>query len=213
MMRVVSIGASHGGVEALCVVVAGLPSTFAAPLLIAQHIGCEHSTLPAILSDAGALSASHAIHGEPIEAGHIYVAPPDRHLLAVAGRLELWNGPRENWARPAIDPLFRSVAQAFGPNAVGVVLTGYQDDGTSGLVEIKRCGGIAVVEYPATARASYMPQNALSNVSVDYCLPVSEIAAQLIRLVNESSDRAVAKRLLAYRSDRRRPQARKPYLH
>jgi two-component system chemotaxis response regulator CheB len=138
MARVIAIGASHGGVEALRAVVGRLPADFPAPILVALHIGAEESILPSILEDSGALSASHAYNGERLRPGHIYVAPPDRHLIVVDGRAGLSHGPRENWVRPAIDPLFRSLAEAHGPEAVGVVLTGRLNDGTAGLFEIKR---------------------------------------------------------------------------
>jgi two-component system chemotaxis response regulator CheB len=141
--------------------------------------------LPSILTDAGPLVASHAQHGETMQPGHIYIAPPDRHLLVVDGRLELSHGPRENYVRPAIDPMFRSVAQAYDGNAIGIVLTGRLNDGTSGLYEIKRCGGTAIVQDPANAEAPSMPQSALDHVAIDYCLPPDSIAQQLVSLVKE----------------------------
>jgi two-component system chemotaxis response regulator CheB len=189
MGSVVAIGASQGGVEALRKIAAGLPARFPAPVMVILHTGAEPSILPSILMEAGPLPALHARHGEALEPGRIYVAPPDRHLIAVDGRLELSHGPRENWARPAIDPTFRSLAEAFGREAIGVVLTGLLNDGTSGLYEIKRRGGVALVQDPATAEAPSMPRSAIDNVEIDFCLPLEEMAGQLVRLVARRSER------------------------
>jgi two-component system, chemotaxis family, protein-glutamate methylesterase/glutaminase len=183
--RIVVIGGSQGGVQALRTVLAGLPAGFPVPLLVVQHIGAMESVLPAILSDAGALDAAFAAHGELLEPGRIYVAPPDHHMLVNDGVVELSRGPRENWARPAVDPLFRSAARFHGPDVIGVLLSGRLNDGTAGLYEIKRQGGIAMVQTPREAQAPDMPQSALDNVPVDYCLPIAEMPRLLIRLANE----------------------------
>jgi two-component system chemotaxis response regulator CheB len=116
------------------------------------------------------MPATHAEDGMPLQAGTIYVAPPDHHLIVWPGRLRLSRGPRENRARPAIDPLFRSAAASYGPDVIGVVLTGWLDDGIAGLLAIKDGGGIAVVQDPASARAPDMPRNALKHVAVDHCV-------------------------------------------
>jgi two-component system chemotaxis response regulator CheB len=110
-------------------------------------------------------------------------------LLVVDGYLELTRGPRENWARPAIDPLFRSAALWYGPDAIGIILTGRLNDGTSGLYEIKRHGGMAIVQTPVEAEAPGMPQSALDNVPIDYCVPVAEMPRLLMRLAAEPSQR------------------------
>jgi two-component system chemotaxis response regulator CheB len=133
--------------------------------------------------------ATFARHGEKLEPGRIYVAPPDHHLLLENDHLELSRGPRENWARPAIDPLFRSAAQSHGPDVIGIVLSGRLNDGTAGLFEIKRHGGIAVVQTPAEAEAPDMPKNALEHVAVDYCLPIKEISRLLVRLADLPSQK------------------------
>ena len=185
MPKIIAIGASQGGVQVLQTIVSGLPSDFPASVLVVLHIGAEPSMLPSILSAAGSLPVCHATHLQTIQPGHIYIAPPDRHLLVADGRLELSHGPRENYVRPAIDPLFRSVAEHYGSDAVGVVLTGRLNDGTAGLFEIKRRGGIAIVQDPTNAEAPPMPKSALDNVAVDFCLPVDAIAAQLVRLTME----------------------------
>jgi two-component system, chemotaxis family, protein-glutamate methylesterase/glutaminase len=180
--RVVVIGASAGGVTALRTMVAALPHDFAAPILVVQHIGNRASILPELLSRSGPLPAAHAEDNEPLRAGRIYVAPPDVHLTVLEDRVRLQAGPKENHTRPAIDPLFRSAALSFGPRAIGVVLTGGLDDGTSGLQAIKMCDGVAVVQDPATAEDPSMPRSALAYVKVDHCLPVHEMAPLLVSL-------------------------------
>jgi two-component system, chemotaxis family, protein-glutamate methylesterase/glutaminase len=186
MAPIVAIGASQGGVDALHRLVSHLPADFPAAILIVVHVGRGPSLLPSILNDIRRLPASHAIHGERIRPGHIYVAPPDHHLLVKDGELRLSRGPRENWTRPAIDPLFRCVAEEYGPAGIGVILTGNLSDGTVGLYEIKRRGGVAIVQDPGEAEARSMPMSALNNVAVDYCLPLAELPALLMRLVKEA---------------------------
>ena len=180
---VVVIGASAGGVEALQALVAQLPYEFGAALLVVLHIGTRRSALPEILTRAGQLPAAWAADGEPIRPGRIHVAPPDRHLLIASDgvRLSLSRGPAENRTRPAIDPLFRSAASAFGPRVLGVVLSGALADGTAGLAEIARCGGITVVQEPNEAEYPSMPLSALRHVPVRHRLPVTGIADLLVR--------------------------------
>ena len=187
MAMIVVIGASQGGVQALRTLLRGLASGFAAPVLIVQHIGTSQSILPSILNDAGGPQAAFAFDGEELAADRAYIAPPDHHMLVKGNHIELTRGPRENWARPAVDPLFRSAAHSHGPEVVGIVLTGRLNDGTAGLYEIKRLGGIAIVQTPSESEAPSMPQSALDNVPVDYCLPVAEMPRLLSRLVNEPS--------------------------
>jgi two-component system chemotaxis response regulator CheB len=178
------IGASAGGVNALLDLVQALPGPLDAVLGIVLHVGTRRSLLPELLnSRMAALNARHAEDGMPLEAGCVYVAPPDHHLLFTRDTVRLSHGPRENHARPAIDPLFRSVALAWGERAIGVVLTGDLDDGTAGLAAIKRCGGLAIVQDPATAVEPSMPRHALASVDVDHCIDVPAIARLLHSLV------------------------------
>src|SRR5215472_18618450 len=145
---------------------ANLPSTIPAAIFTVLHIGPHASQFPDLLSDCSDLPARYARHGEPVRAGNIYVAPPDHHLLVRRRYMVTSRGPRENWARPAIDPLFRSAAEVFGPKVVGVILTGMLNDGTPGLYEIKRRGGVTIVQDPNDAEAPSMPRSALNNVEV-----------------------------------------------
>lgn len=181
---IVVIGTSAGGVEALSRLVAQLPEDFPAAILVVLHLGPGHrSVLPKILQRAGPLPAEHPEDGTPLQPGRIYVAPNDHHLLVEPGRVRVSKGPRENGHRPAVDPLFRSAARAYGPRVVGVVLTGALDCGTAGLQAIKARGGVAVVQDPKDAFCPDMPRSALEYVRVDYCVPLAELGALLTRLV------------------------------
>ena len=153
-MRVIVIGASAGGVQALKRLFSGLSTDLNAALLVVLHIApTSPGFLPEALSQVGPLPCLHPRQGQKFEKGQIYLAPPDHHMLAHRGAIELTRGPRENFARPAIDPLFRSAATAYGAGAIGVILTGNLNDGTAGLYELKRQGGIAIVQDPADAEA------------------------------------------------------------
>ena len=155
---IVVIGASAGGIQALTTLVAGLPRDFPASVLIVVHIPpYAISRLPEILSRSGPLPAAHALQGEVIEPGRIYVSPPDRHLLVRTGQLELSRGARENHCRPAIDPLFRTAARVYGPRVIGIVLSGALYDGSMGLLAIKTRGGMAIVQDPKEAIVDSMP--------------------------------------------------------
>ncbi|MHA6646257.1 chemotaxis protein CheB [Mesorhizobium sp. A623] len=171
---------------------AALPATLSAPVLIVLHVGAHRSELPELLNAAGPLPAKHAVNGEAISPGHIYIAPPDRHMIVAEGKLRLLRTPKENWARPAIDPLFRSVAESYGPNAIGVILTGNLNDGTLGLAEIKRSGGSAIAQDPDDAAYPEMPTSAADHVALDYCLPLAAIPKLLIELVNRKDGKEVA---------------------
>lgn len=184
--RVIVIGASLSGIDALTRLIGALPADFPAPIFITQHVAAHSpGLLPHILAEAGKLPAVHPKGREPIEVGRIYVAPPDRHMLLERGHVRLSHGPHENFARPAIDPMFRSAALAYGPAVVGVVLTGQLDDGTAGLLAIKDAGGIAIVQEPSEATARSMPTSALHHVNVDYCCKLAEMAKLLIALAED----------------------------
>jgi two-component system, chemotaxis family, protein-glutamate methylesterase/glutaminase len=183
---IIVVGASAGGVEALSALARGLPKDLPAAVFVVLHISPQTpSILPTILSRVGALPASHAVNEEKIEHGRIYVAPPDHHLLVERGYVRVIRGPRENRYRPAVDPLFRSAALAYGSRVVGVILTGALDDGTAGMRALKAGGGISVVQEPREALYPGMPRNVIENVPVDYRLPLAEIAPLLVRLASE----------------------------
>jgi two-component system chemotaxis response regulator CheB len=178
------IGASAGGIEALQEILSGFPRDFGASILIVVHTAARDGHLAEVLGRSSHMMATTAEDGKHIVAGQIYVAPPDHHLMVADSRMVLTRGPKVNRHRPAIDPLFESAAKVFRKRLVGVVLTGYLDDGTAGLALVKANGGISVVQDPNQAFAPNMPRSALRNVSVDYCLSASEIAPLLIQLVD-----------------------------
>ncbi len=184
---IIVIGASAGGMEALKKLVAQLPSNFPGALFIVWHVAPEHpSMLPQILNRVCPLSVAHAVDKEAIQPGRIYVAPPDHHLLVKPGHVRVTHGPKENRFRPSVDVLFRSAAQAYGPQVIGVVLTGFLDDGAAGLFAVKEQGGKAVVQDPLDALYPSMPIEAMKAVVVDHCVPVTKMGALLIRLTNEA---------------------------
>lgn len=183
---IIVIGASAGGVQALCKVVQDLPPDLPAAVFVVLHISPDgYSALPAILSRSGRLPASHPSDGEVIQPGRVYVAPPDRHLAIRNGNVHLSRNASENGHRPAVDVLFRSAARWYGPRVAGVVLTGNLDDGTAGLAAIKKCGGVAVVQDPQDADYPSMPRSAITHVEVDHVLPLAEVGGLLDRLLRE----------------------------
>jgi two-component system chemotaxis response regulator CheB len=172
---IIVIGASVGGVETLTQLVAHLPEDLPAAVFVVLHISPDApSVLGRILSRSGPLPARAAQDDEPIQHGRIYVAPPDHHMLVKQGYVSVVRGPKENRPRPAIDPLFRSAAAAYRSRVIGVVLTGLLDDGTAGMLAVKRCGGTAIVQDPEEALYPDMPRSVLETMQVDYVIPVAE---------------------------------------
>jgi two-component system chemotaxis response regulator CheB len=186
---IIVVGASVGGIEALRTIAGGLPQDFPASVFVVVHTSpAAPGVLADILDRAGALPAAFAADGERLQPGRIYVAPPDRHLIIEPNRIRLTRGPKENRFRPAVDPLFRSAAQVYGPRVIGVILTGYLDDGTAGLWAVKQLGGTTIVQDPHEALAPSMPASAMRQVRVDHCLPIGEIAPLLVRLTSAPLD-------------------------
>jgi two-component system chemotaxis response regulator CheB len=184
---IIVVGASSGGIEAMRQLVAELPADFPATIFVTFHIASDSpGILHSILQRAGKLPSVTPKDKEVFLPGHIYVAPADQHMLIEPDRICLSRGPKENRFRPAIDPLFRSAAQVYGPRVIGVILSGRLDDGTSGMWVVKRMGGIAVVQDPSEALFPSMPLSVLRNVDVDYKLPLAEIPPLLVRLTQTS---------------------------
>lgn len=183
---IIVIGASAGGVEAIVQLVKHLPPDLPAAIFVTLHVPAHGtSVLPNILNRCRTLEAVHPKDTETIQHGRIYVAPPDYHLLVKRGYVKLTRGPRENSFRPAIDPMFRTAARAYGARVVGVVLSGTLDDGTAGLEAVKLQGGVAVVQDPDEAMFVGMPRSAIENVDVDHIMSLADIASLLIRLAHE----------------------------
>jgi two-component system chemotaxis response regulator CheB len=178
---VVCVGASAGGVDALQEFVGGVDERFSGAVLVVLHLPVSAgSALDRILARASGARSEPASDGAPIERGALYVARPDHHLVVGDGRLGLLHGPREHGVRPAIDPLFRSVARAYGPAAIGVVLSGTGDDGSAGLAAVKRLGGMTLVQDPDHAAFRGMPARALEVVSADKVGTPAELAAAAV---------------------------------
>ena len=187
--NIVVIGGSAGALDAMTALVERLPADYRGSLFIVSHVGSNPSQLPRLLEEAGRLPACHPVHEEKIRPGHIYVAPPDRHLLLADHRVLLSSLPREHFTRPAIDPLFRSAARALGERVIGVVLSGTGSDGATGLKDIHRAGGLAIVQDPGEAVFPEMPETALRAVKADYVVPSSKLAELLTRLIAEPANR------------------------
>jgi two-component system chemotaxis response regulator CheB len=184
--HLVVVGASAGGIEALRSLVGALPEDFPAAILVVVHLApAGTSVLPQILTRAGTLQATAAVDGEPIEGGHIYVAPPDCHLLVEDGKVRVTRGPTVNGHRPAVDPLFRSAAASWGDEVAGVVLSGVLDDGTAGLAAIKAAGGLTLVQDPAEALYSGMPDSAIAFVQPDMIASAAELGRALAAAADE----------------------------
>jgi two-component system chemotaxis response regulator CheB len=181
---VVVIGASAGGVEALQRLMASIDDQLHAAFFVVLHLPTNaHSFLPKILSRTGCMPVQHAEHGLAPQPGHVYVAPPDSHLLLKHGAMHLLRGPTENGHRPAIDPLFRSAAESHGSRVIGIVLSGVLDDGTNGLLAIASHGGLTVAQDPDDALYPSMPKSAIDTVPVDMVAPADEIGRALHRLI------------------------------
>jgi two-component system, chemotaxis family, protein-glutamate methylesterase/glutaminase len=183
----VVVGGSAGSIEALQTVVGGLPADLPASVIVVVHVGSgQPSALDRILDRAGPLPASTARDGEPMARGHIYVAPPDKHLILQDGHLPTLYGPRQNRSRPAIDPLFSSAAR-FDGRVIAIVLSGMLDDGTMGALLVKEAGGTVIVQSPADASFSSMPASAIAHAGANYVLPAAEIAGIVTALVSRGA--------------------------
>jgi two-component system, chemotaxis family, protein-glutamate methylesterase/glutaminase len=189
-VEIVVVGASAGGLQALIDILSLLPGDLPAPILVAIHTPPERtSDLAAVLGRAGDLPASFASRDQRLQPGHVYVAPPDYHILVTGLGATLNHGPKENGFRPAIDPLFRSAARVFGARAMGVILSGALDDGAYGLKLIKDAGGIAVVQDPDEAIVPSMPLTALQYVAVDHVLTTDNIAKLITESTSQTNER------------------------
>jgi two-component system chemotaxis response regulator CheB len=189
---IICIGASAGGVEAVRRLVSDVPADLPAAVFVVIHRGDRGpNLLPKLLGAVSRLRVVEAEEGQGIERGTVYVAPGDRHLLVGRDHVHVRRGPHENRTRPAIDPLFRSAAVHCSGRVIGVVLSGTLDDGTSGLMAIKRCGGLAVVQDPRDAVYPDMPQSALRHVEVDHVAPVAAMGELLAGLAAQPRPPAV----------------------
>jgi two-component system chemotaxis response regulator CheB len=187
---IIVIATSTGGLEALKILCSSWPPDLPASVFVVMHIGARPSILPLILQNFCALQVQHAADGERFEKSVIYIAPPDKHLLLFEDMTLLSRGPKENFTRPAADPLFRSAAVAYGQRVIGVVLTGDLDDGAAGAKAVQACGGYVAVQEPTDCRSPSMPCNALRAVRPDVVLPLSELGAAVVDALESAVDNA-----------------------
>jgi two-component system chemotaxis response regulator CheB len=184
---IIVLGGSAGSLEPLKILVGMLPAELNAAVFVTVHVSNEFpSALPQLMRSVGALPAFHPKDKEPIRTGSIYIAPPDFHLLLEPGRVRITRGPRENRHRPAIDPMFRTAARAYGSRVVGVILSGQLDDGAAGLLAVKMAGGLTIGQDPAEATSPEMPSRAIQYAEADHVLPAREIALLLTHVVELS---------------------------
>ncbi|NNM75184.1 chemotaxis protein CheB [Enterovirga aerilata] len=183
---IIAIGGSAGATAPLKEILGRLAPDLVAAVFVVLHVPARGiGILSTVASAAGPLPVLQAENGMKIEHGYVYLARPDRHLLVHDGHIVLGRGPRENMARPAIDPLFRSAAMYYGPRVIGVILSGLLSDGAAGLNAIKRSGGLALVQDPADAFADEMPRRALEATTVDLCVPGARLGDVLSDLSRE----------------------------
>jgi two-component system, chemotaxis family, protein-glutamate methylesterase/glutaminase len=182
---VVVIGASAGGLAALSAVLGGLPVSFPAPVALVLHLSPDYpSLLAGVLSRRTRLPVRWAEDGERMERGTVYVAPPDRHLVfGRDGAVSLLHSPPVHFARPSVDLLFASAAQAFGERTLAVILSGNGYDGSGGVAEVHRLGGVVIAQDEASSQFFSMPREAIQSGGVSYILPLSSIAPAVRRLV------------------------------
>jgi two-component system chemotaxis response regulator CheB len=184
------IGASSGGLRAMQTLLSGLPATFPASVAVVfhRHKDADDSLQPA-LQRCSAIPLTEAVDKELIQPGHIYIAPPDYHLLVEQASLSLSIDEPVLFARPSIDVLFESAADVFGNAAIGVILTGASRDGANGATQIQQRGGMVIVQDPATAEYPTMPEAALAATKTSLVRPLNQIAATLIQLIGQASRR------------------------
>jgi two-component system chemotaxis response regulator CheB len=188
MRRLVAIGASAGGFQALTQILGRLPVDFSGSIAIVQHRRADESTLlRELLAQRTRLPVIEPCHGEPLRPGHVYIAPPDYHLLVEAGSVALSIDPPVNRSRPSIDVLFDSAAIAYGYRAIGVVLTGASADGARGAAHLAQVRAPLIIQDPRTAEAATCPAAALERVPHAIVLPLAEIADRLTTLCGGSN--------------------------
>ena len=189
--ELVVIGTSLGGFDALSLVLGGLPASFPLPLAIVQHQGARGGgELAALLQRYTPLAVADAEDKDALLPGRVYLAPVGYHLLVERGSLALSTEGPVWYARPSIDVLFESAAEAYGAAVIGVALTGASRDGAAGLTGIKQRGGLAIVQDPGTAASPVLPEAALAATSVDQTVPLPEVAPLLEKLARVPKSRA-----------------------
>ncbi len=183
--KAVVIGVSTGGVSALKSTLGALPADFPIPVLVTTHITPDSDDgLAVLLNTLCAIRVKEADEQEIMTPGTVYLAPANYHLLVErSGQLALSVDPPVNFARPSVDVLFESAAEAFGTALIGIIMTGAGFDGSKGLLKIKETGGVAIIQDPADAEMDSMPRNALGLLKADYVVSLNELPSLVMRLV------------------------------
>ncbi|MFL5893781.1 MAG: chemotaxis protein CheB [Thermoleophilaceae bacterium] len=183
-MKVVVVGASWGGLYALMDLLGALPTDFGAPVVVVQHRApdADDSRLATVLGRFSALPVRDADDKQRLERGHVYLAPADYHVLVGDGVVELSTEELVHWSRPSVDVLFESAADAYGSDAVAVLLTGLGQDGAAGLMRVREAGGATIVQEPSSAMQGAMPQAGIDAGGAVEVMPLEEIAPRLVEL-------------------------------
>jgi len=182
--RAVAVGASAGGVTALQTLICALPTDFPAAVVVVQHLDPHHrSRLAEVVGRHAHVPVKEAVDGELLGPGTVYIAPPDSHLIVSAGHVSLTSSGLVHFSRPSIDLLFTSVAETYGADAIGVVLTGSGRDGATGIRDIKQHGGTTMIQDPEEAQYPSMPQHARATGCIDYSLALAEIVPMIVTLL------------------------------
>ncbi len=182
--RIIAIASSMGGIEALKVIFSALPSDFPGALLIVQHLSPKYkSHLTKILNRLTPLPVNEVEDGLELRAGHIYVTPPDKHLIVAKGKLNLSDAPKEHFVRPSAEYTFKSLAHSYKEKAVAIVLTGCDGDGKEGVKVVSEMGGKVIAQDRHTAKVFSMPESAIKTGCVDLILPIDEIADGIVNMV------------------------------
>lgn len=181
--ELIVVGGSWGGMRAIASVLDALPAGFELPVVVAQHrpVGGD-DVLEQVLARHSRLEVVAPSDKEPLLPGRVYVAPPDYHLIVEPGHLSLSTDELVQFARPSIDVLFESAAHAYGDRAVGVLLTGVNEDGAAGLARIAAAGGFTIAQDPATAEQAEMPSAAVARGAARRVLPLERIGPFLAEL-------------------------------
>ena len=178
------IGASWGGLRALSHILPALPKDFSIPIVIVQHRSADspRDAMSAVVGSASSLPVRDVEDKDPIEAGHVYLAPADYHLIVEPGHFALSTEAGVDFARPSVDVMFETAADSYAESLIAVILTGLNADGSLGLVAVKRGGGHVIVQHPDSAERPGMPTAAIETGLVDEILPLGDIAGALVRL-------------------------------
>ena len=184
-IQIIALAASAGGLKALTILLSALPYDFPLPLVIVQHLSPHQPSMMAdILRRKIMLPVTQAEEGDALQPGHVYLAPPGKHLLVTTQQiLSLTGTEKVHHVRPSADVLFESVAACFGQNSIAVILTGGDGDGAAGILAVKRAGGITIAQDEASSESFSMPRTAIETGAVDYILPLEAITPMLMSLV------------------------------